>query len=154
MAINFCSWEAFLGLRPSKFFPLGATERHARPLERASGAAWAQSPPSENILRAAGIYTLLLENISPASGTRKPSLEIILWATVIHTPPSENILRAAVIYTLLLENISPASGTRKPSSEIILWAAGMRKPSLEIILWAAGTRALLSENIGATRAGR
>ena len=129
-----------MGLRPSKFFPLGATERHARPLERALGAAWAQSPPSENILRAADIYTLLLENISPASGTRKPSLEIILWATVIHTPPSENILRAAVIHTPPSKNISPASGMRKPSSEIILWAAS--------------TRALLSENIGATRAGR
>ena len=140
MAINFCSWEAFFGLRPSKFFPLGATERHARPLERALGAAWAQSPPSENILRAADIYTLLLENILPASGTRKPSLEIILWATVIHTPPSENI--------------SPASGTRKPSLEIILWAAGTRALPAEIPMGTADRRALLSENIGATRAGR
>jgi len=104
------------------------------------GAAWAQSPPSENILRAAGIYTLLLENISPASGTRKPSLEIILWATDTRALPSENILRASVIHTLPSENISPAAVTRELSSEIILWAAG--------------TRALLSENIGATRAGR
>ena len=154
MAINFCSWEAFLGLRPSKFFPLGATERHARPLERASGAAWAQSPPSENILRAAGIYTLLLENISPASGTRKPSLEIILWATGIHTPPSENILRAAVIHTPPSKNISPASGMRKPSSEIILWATGTRALPAEIPMGTADRRALLSENIGATWAGR
>ncbi|ETK11706.1 hypothetical protein T235_13860 [Tannerella sp. oral taxon BU063 isolate Cell 8/11] len=119
---------------------MGATERHARPLERALGAAWAQSPPSENILQAAGIYTLLLENISPASGTRKP--------------PSENILRAAGIYTLLLENISPASGTRKPSSEILLWAAGTRALPAEIPMGTADRRALLSENIGATRAGR
>jgi len=81
-------------------------------LERASGAAWAQSPPSENILQAAGIYTLLLENISPASGTRKPSSEIILWAAVTRALPAE------------------------------------------IPMGTADRRALLPENIGATRAGR
>ncbi|ETK08758.1 hypothetical protein T230_06220 [Tannerella sp. oral taxon BU063 isolate Cell 1/3] len=109
-------------------------------MERALGAAWAQSPPSENILRAAGIYTLLLENISPAAGTRALSSENILRAAVIHTPPSKNI--------------SPASGMRKPSSEIILWAAGTRALPAEIPMGTADRRALLSENIGATRAGR
>ena len=123
---KFLQLGGFFGSTAVQVFPLGATAGHALPLESALGAAWVQSPPSENILRAAVIYTLLLENISPASGTRKPSLEIILWATVIHTPPSENILRAAVIWM----------------------------PPLEIPMGTADRRALLSENIGVTRAGR
>ena len=43
---------------------------------------------------------------------------------------------------------------RKPSSEIILWTAVIWALPAEIPMGTADRRALLSENIGATRAGR